>query len=129
MNCTTPWLYRVTRELYGETIEICSGNKSHEAAEFYIQNRLPNFEECKNPCTSMEIISNLKMMKNTTLTKSRVKLIFTRKLQVHEEKLVKSELSLIAELGGYLGMTLGVSLLDLEGFLGAVKARSIKFFH
>ena len=77
----------------------------------------------------MEIISNLKMMKNTTLTKSRVKLIFTRKLQVHEEKLVKSELSLIAELGGYLGMTLGVSLLDLEGFLGTVKARSMKFLH
>ena len=65
MKCTTPWLLRVSRELFGDHIEICSGNKSYEAAAFYVENRLPNFEDCNNPCTSMEIVSSMKMMKNS----------------------------------------------------------------
>ena len=123
MKCTTPWLLRVSRELFDDQIEICTGNKSYEAAAFYVENRLPNFEECNNPCTSMEIVSSMKMMKNSSIEDSQARLFFKRTLQVNEETFVKSTLSMIAELGGYLGMTLGISLLDLEYILGSLGLR------
>ena len=43
-----------------------------------------------------------------------VKFFFSKDVSVSQEVLDYSFLSLVAELGGYLGITLGVSLLHLE---------------
>ena len=44
----------------------------------------------------------------------RVNLVLHTKIKVLSEVMPKTLLMLVAELGGYLGLTLGVSLLDLK---------------
>ena len=115
---------------------ICKENSSlsSEAASFYYENRYTAYEECTKPCKSLKVISNLKYKRKSDKDKKsgQVKLFFPREVQVTEEIVVTSPLSLglfnfvfqnaftlhmsfsVAEIGGYLGMTLGVNLLDLE---------------
>ena len=47
----------------------------------------------------------------------RVSLVLHTKIKVLSEVMPKTLLMLVAELGGYLGLTLGVSLLDLKAFV------------
>ena len=48
---------------------------------------------------------------------SKVSFILHTNIKVLSEVMPKTLLMLVAELGGYLGLTLGVSLLDLKKFV------------
>ena len=65
---------------------------SHNAAKFYNKNRYMDATQCNNPCHSMHVTTNLvsKSHSNSTL----VKLTFPRKVDVIQEKYIKSPLSL-----------------------------------
>ena len=43
-----------------------------------------------------------------------IKYDFKRKINVQSSQLIYTQLSLLAELGGYMGLLLGVSLLDIS---------------
>jgi len=62
--------------------------------------------------TSISKYNVLNRERNT----SEVSILFPRHVEITRETFVKSGVSLVAEVGGYVGMILGVSLLDLAKF-------------
>ena len=92
------------------------------------------FPECSSPCQFMKIDTHL--TSQYTEEKSATKFFFPKEVKITSEKLKKSFSSagkfltlfyeyqilffpsfllfIVAEVGGYLGMVLGVSLMDLE---------------
>ena len=77
---------------------ICKENSSlsSEASSFYFENRYTAYEECTKPCKSLKVISNLKYKRKSDKDKKsgQVKLYFPREIQITEEIVVKSPLSL-----------------------------------
>ena len=60
----------------------------------------------------MKIVVNYKSRAKTS--GNIVRILLPTDIEVTDEVMQKSILTLLAELGGYLGMTIGVSLLDLR---------------
>ena len=60
----------------------------------------------------MKIVVNYKSRAKTI--GNIVRILLPTDIEVTDEVMQKSILTLLAELGGYLGMTIGVSLLDLR---------------
>ena len=103
-----------------------------EAFKFYHKNRYATYQECLNPCKIMTVttINKFKVFESTY----DVEIYVPRQVEVTREVFVKSVLSLgmsvlnkmllsnvtlislVAEIGGFLGMILGVSIMDLEAF-------------
>ena len=106
-------------------IKICSPNCSAEANKIYLEERyLPN-NFCQRPCTDMKL--KLTPQSKIESAENRVKFYLYTDIEVVSEKMPKNILTLVAELGGYLGLTVGVSLLDLKSLfsftLNSVKAK------
>ena len=117
--------------------EICNPNKSDSAVALYMDLRYETFSECKNPCTKMKVSAkyNFKLkdqekqlvtirfptevkLSVETVTKSLFSTSKINKIHIFLSLMfricIKYFLLLVAEIGGFLGMILGVSILDLE---------------
>ena len=94
--------------------EICKADKSRAASDVYLDSRYPEMEICDKPCTRLDIKTSLV---SKTEQPGKIKFFFGKDIAVSEEVLDYHFLSLVAELGSYLGLTLGVSLLNLETVL------------
>ena len=92
--------------------KICSRNLSKPAVEEYLKQRYIKYNSCAKPCTVVDIQSTL-VSKNES-SKPRLMFMFGKTVPVSREVLAYSSLNLVAELGGYLGLTLGLSLVHLE---------------
>ena len=62
---------------------------SFKAADFYYTNRYASHEECTNPCSSMEVSTNLKY-KVKTKSDGEIILFFPKEIEIIEETLLKS---------------------------------------
>ena len=62
---------------------------SFQAAAFYYTNRYASHEECTNPCSSMEVSTNLKY-KVKTESDGEIILFFPKEIEIIEETLLKS---------------------------------------
>ena len=103
--------------------KICSPNSSSIANKIYLDNRYPPHKTCRSPCTDMNL-GLVPMGRTQTNTSFRhdhnTMTIFPyTDIEVLTEVMPKTLLMLIAEVGGYLGLTLGFSLLDLKLFAPA----------
>ena len=102
--------------------------------------RYENFSQCENPCTKMKVNTQFKFkyqQKLQSQEKPTVQIIFPTEVELSVDTVTKSlfstckttkfksfclmfrtslkySFSLVAEIGGFLGMILGFSLLDLE---------------
>ena len=82
--------------------------------KIYTDNRYVPHNICQKPCTDM----NMKLgLRGRIQGASTVTFVLHTKIKVLSEVMPKTLLMLVAELGGYLGLTLGVSLLDLKTFV------------
>ena len=93
-------------------ISICGRNVSKDAVDEFMRNRYPRYDTCDQPCTEMDIQTSL-----VSKSESRspwLKFMFGKTVPVSRKVLAHSSFNLVAELGGYLGLTLGLSLLHLE---------------
>ena len=70
---------------------------------------------CKKPCTNMKIRSIVSG--NIESNNSYVAMTFSKKIPVFTEVLETSFLLVVAEIGGFLGLFLGLSILNLEPFI------------
>ena len=75
--------------------------------------RYPRYDTCDKPCTEMDIQASL-VSKSEIATEPRLTFMFGKTVPVSREVLSQSSFNLVAELGGYLGLTLGLSLMHLE---------------
>ena len=106
------------------TIKVCSSSSGQRAAAnvmFYNLRYTPS-NVCKKPCTEMNIRSI--MAGKIESKKSVVMMTFSKRIPVSREVLAVSSLMVVAELGGYSGIILGVSILNLESFIGTALMRS-----
>ena len=91
---------------------ICPSTISRAAAEEYLKHRYPKYDTCEKPCTEMDIQTSL--VSKAEIPNPRLSFMFGKMVPVSREVLSHSSFNLVAELGGYLGLTLGLSLMHLE---------------
>ena len=109
---------------------MCGPKSSPEANKICIDNwNLPR-NICKRPCMDMKLrLAFLSKSKG----ESRVKFYLYTDIETMREVIPKTLLMLVAEIGGYLGLMLGVSVLDLKLCLPAsfeiVKGKLFNFYN
>ena len=69
---------------------------------------------CGIPCSIMDINFGYPIIDTTNIDEAYVKLYFRMAVYIHKNILAYSTLSFLAEVGGYIGLLLGFSLLDLS---------------
>ena len=92
--------------------KICGRNVSEDAVDEYMKYRYPRYDTCDQPCTEMDIQTSL--VSKSEIPEPRLIFIFGKTVPVTREVVAHTSFSLVAELGGYLGLTLGLSLMHLE---------------
>ena len=70
-----------------------------------MKQRYIHYNSCAKPCTVLNIQTTL--VSKSESSKSRVMFMFGKTVTVSTEILARTSLNLVAELGGYLGLTLG----------------------
>ena len=66
----------------------------------------------------VHLVSKNKLKINSSF--GDVRFHFKTKIEVTREVYIKTFFTTLAEIGGYLGMTIGISLLDLKGIVPAL---------
>ena len=78
----------------------------------------------------MDINFGYPIIDTTNIDEAYVKLYFKMAVQIHKNILAYSTLSFLAEVGGYIGLLLGFSLLDLskviKNMTPGIKKRNVK---
>ena len=111
-GCTTPFGPKKSNICLNQTL-------GQNAIELLNQMRIPANNRCLDPCTTvvpyLSIIAREQNSKSSSLS-----LKLPRKIKVMSSYLSYKVLSLIAEIGGYVGLFLGVSILDLKNILNFI---------
>ena len=74
-------------------------------------------EQCGRPCTCMDVRFSYPYIYNATLDYTMVEINFKTTVTVRENHLEYDIGNLFSEIGGYTGLLLGVSVLDLSKVL------------
>ena len=91
---------------------ICSPNSSAKANKIYLENHYLPDNICQRPCNNMNL--RLVLQGRRKYPENKVDFMLYTDIEIHSEVIPKTFLTLVAEVGGYLVLTLGVSLLDLK---------------
>ena len=85
---------------------------------------------CGIPCSIMDINFGYPIIDTANIDEAYVKLYFKMAVNIHRNILAYSTLSFLAEVGGYIGLLLGFSLLDLskviKNLTPKIKKRNVK---
>ena len=73
--------------------------------------------DCSTPCSTMGIVYGYPGLAETNTKLGEVKMYFKSHITVKKSVLVYKETQLMSEIGGYIGLILGFSLLDLSKLL------------
>ena len=104
------------------TVSVCDANSSTAANTAYLAHRFPPV--ILQPCAVMSVTTTL--MAQTIHTKAEVILGFGEKVQVYKEVIPYSFTNLVAEVGGFIALILGVSFMDLPRIGSAFRGRGTK---
>ena len=75
---------------------------------------------CSSPCTTMQVFAVGDNKMRAKSEHPQLVLVFQSRIQNGQERYLYTFLSLIAEVGGYVGLILGYSLLNAAEFLIAL---------
>ena len=109
---------------------ICGPDTSKSAAASYLEHRYDLPPPCSKACTTMDVsIWQTSMTKNYDETVfAEVAFRFPDKINIFQEVESYEILDLVADLGGYLGLTLGLSLLDITGPVNNIITKTAGYF-
>jgi hypothetical protein len=94
---------------------ICDPLYSQDAAKLYMELRYPQYSSCRNPCTRMDVkLYSMSKIENGKYYEATVTFLLSSKIEKNDEVFHQTMLALVGEIGGFLGLFLGVSLLDLK---------------
>ena len=79
-----------------------------------MKQRYIHYDACAKPCTLVNVQTTLVSKESSESSNPRLVFMFGKTVGVSKEILGHTSLKLVAELGGYLGLTLGLSLVHLE---------------
>ena len=121
-NCTSPWfLYFARLDLLSrpsdqflpraraDSVTVCGPDYSRAVSSAYYRFRYRSYHQCENPCSKMGV-NTFFIFKSSTPGTQMIRFTFIREIQVTEEKLKVEIETMIANIGGYLGMILGTFL-------------------
>ncbi len=74
-------------------------------------------DDCAVPCEAVTVSVSGKNTKNTSNSYGRAYFYFAPRVVTNEEKFFYGFVSTLAEIGGYVGLLLGVSLLHLASLI------------
>ena len=107
VGCTTPFGFNLNN--------ICTDqNLGKEATkmyeDFFYQNK--NTKECLYPCSFLNIMLTPQELRHNN--SNRTSFFFEEYIKVSTSYFAYTELELLAELGGYVGLFMGLSVFDLR---------------
>ena len=111
-TCTSPWM----PDTNSSTSRICTKpGDIQKVVGIYRQRRSGNNHSCDVPCRSLPVVAGGKTFLRKPFLKrtGRILLRMPDQVLMNEEKYLYGSLVLFAEIGGYVGILLGYSLLDL----------------
>ena len=123
-GCTTPYGLNKTRICSNATM----GKKAMDTYRDAI--RTDNYKNCFNPCTSFSI-SPLSPFSFSRHSDAFVRIYFDENelIKIYESYYIYSELSLIAEIGGYVGLFLGISVNQVTNLIDFILSKFERFCH
>ena len=109
---------------------ICGPDVSKSAAVLYMNHRYYLPPSCTVGCTTMEVTiwPTSKEQHYDKKVFAEVRFRLPEKIKIFQEVESYEFLDLVADLGGYLGLTLGLSLLDITGPVNNIIATTTGYF-
>ncbi|TRY78295.1 hypothetical protein TCAL_06894 [Tigriopus californicus] len=126
LNCLVPFVPGNTNETV-----MCRTDQEFDQATQIFEDHVHGSKQarlCREPCTYLSIsighvISQVETVPGRTGS-GYLKLFFKRNISVSQTRLSYSFMSMVAEIGGYVGFFMGVSVLQLSKWLQSVCDRS-----
>ena len=111
LGCTSP----VFTNQYHKVCDVGKFNKSKTSKyrSLFKNLNVNALSNCPMPCSTMDINFGYPILDSNNPNEAYVKLYFKSSVNVRRNIVAYSETSLFAEIGGYIGLLLGFSLLDL----------------
>ena len=115
IGCTVPFLPAIRSNFTGNISEICNKpNKSMSAVELYDFLRSSGQSNiCGTPCEGMDVYLGLPFISKTEQNWGHIKIYLKSTVKIKRTVLDYTFLSLVAEVGGYVGLLLGISVVKL----------------
>ena len=109
-GCTVPWIT--------DKNKICSDLYSGKRAfKIYQENRRNQNEICPNSCNFTDVNLNPPIVENRQKSTAETVFYFKRDIKTSNEYFIYTELSMIAEIGGYVGLMLGISFVNIGSLI------------
>ena len=111
-GCTVPWL--------PDKSNICVNSTTGRfVRNLYVSNNMNTDENCTMPCTLLETFFNPPTIDDYWYGKEAgiIKIFFRDQIKHSKEYYIQNELSVFANIGGLLGLMLGLSLLNLRDLI------------
>ena len=114
-SCTVPFLPTIRSNFTGNISEICNEpNKSMSAVRLYDFLRASGQSNiCGTPCEGMDVYLGLPFISKTEHNWGHIKIYLKSTVKIKRTVLDYTFLSLVAEVGGYVGLLLGISVVKL----------------
>ena len=131
-GCSVPWHPRFLSKRTGNEIEICRDPKSAaNAATFFLDHYQATISEELTPCARYDVSLGMPHIRNTTADdtnsdKAFLKLYFKTNIKQKSTVIYYDSTTFAAEIGGYVGMFLGISLIDITIILNSFLLIAIK---
>ena len=129
LNCSVPFHPTTNSSITGRQIEICSDSKDGKkairnwVASFYSSSETP----LDKPCAEMEFFLGFPLVnEDRSESEAYIKIYIKSHVKVKSVILYYDMTTLVADVGGYIGMLLGVSLVDLTIMCNAVFSKAVK---
>ena len=119
-NCTVPWILDNTR--------ICTKEKDINASFWIGWNHVTNQQrDCYRPCHTMTVELGAKnYRKPASNGGTRINIYFSPQVEKITEHHLYTPITMLADVGGYIGLLLGISVLHLAKFLHKIFNWKIK---
>ena len=114
-NCTVPFLPYFKSELTGHETRVCrEENKSMEASKRYDYLRSSGQSSlCPSPCEGMDIYLGLPFISKAESNFTYIKIYLKSSVKIKSIVYDYTFLSLVAEVGSYVGLILGISVVNI----------------
>ena len=127
-NCTVPFLPAIKSKLTGHYTDICKDpNTSMAAYKQYEYLRSSGQSTlCESPCAGMDIYLGLPFISTTNDTWAYIKIYLKSTVKMKSTVLDYTPLSLVAEVGGYVGLLLGISVVNIAIIINSFLMRRLR---
>ena len=112
-GCTVPWVTNKNK--------ICSDKTSSKKAfQIYQENRRNQNGICPNSCNFTDVNLGPPIIENGKNSIARIVFYFKQDVKTSHEYLIYTELSMLAEIGGYVGLMLGISFVNIGSLINKI---------